>query len=94
MSCTAQITDLGKLGYQDALERQLEIHDQVVKQRELWRPFCPSILEDRAAEYFKECTKSPYMTMAFDSTDIGKKSIPAALHPYDKTARPNIVTNV
>ena len=30
------------------------------------------------------------MTMAFETTEIAQTDIPAALHPVDKTARPNM----
>ena len=33
------------------------------------------------------------MTMAFDTTDLGRKSLPAAIHPADGTVRPQIVIN-
>jgi len=77
------LADPRKIGNRDRVNK-------VVKQRELWRPFCPSILEDRAAEYFKECTKSPYMTMAFDSIPEIEDRIPAVIH-IDKTVRPQTV---
>ena len=34
---------------------------------------------------------SDFMAIGFDSTDKAKKSIPACLHPFDKTARPQRV---
>ena len=32
------------------------------------------------------------MTYSYDATDLAKKHIPAALHPFDKTTRPQVVT--
>jgi len=32
------------------------------------------------------------MNITFDSTDEAKEEIPAAMHPYDKTIRPQMVT--
>ena len=32
-----------------------------------------------------------YMAVGFDSTPLAEKQIPAGLHPFDKTARPQIV---
>lgn len=65
-----------------------------VKIRDFWMPFAPSIKAERANDYIvnpKEID-GRYMTIAFDSTERARKEIPAALHPYDQTARPNIVT--
>ena len=68
------------------------INDQV-KLRDFWMPFAPSVKAEREHDYLVNPKKidARYMTMAFESTDEGKASIPAALHPYDKTGRPNIV---
>ena len=33
-----------------------------------------------------------FMTMSFDTTKLGKKHLKAAIHPYDHTVRPQIVT--
>ena len=35
--------------------------------------------------------EAKWMTLGFDSTPLAKKEIAAALHPYDKTLRPNVV---
>ena len=32
------------------------------------------------------------MTYSYDSTDLARKHIPGALHPFDKTTRPQVVT--
>jgi len=64
--------------------------NKVIKQRELWRPFCPSILEDRSTDYFEGCTRSPYMTMTFHSMRKTEDTIPAVVH-IDKTVRPQTV---
>jgi carbamoyltransferase len=71
------------------------IINDMVKMRDFWMPFCPSILEDRMNDYIKNPKKinGNYMTIAFDSTELGKKDIPAALHPSDMTARPQIVNS-
>lgn len=68
------------------------INDQV-KRRDFWMPFAPSVKAEREHDYLVNPKKidARYMTMAFESTEEGKASIPAALHPYDKTGRPNVV---
>lgn len=70
------------------------INDQV-KLRDFWMPFAPSIKAERECDYMVNPKKidARYMTMAFESTPEGKASIPAALHPYDRTGRPNVVTS-
>lgn len=55
-----------------------------VKQRENWRPFAPSILEEYANEYFNCHISSPHMNISFQSSYENK--IPAAIH-IDKSAR-------
>ena len=62
-----------------------------VKFRQPWRPFCPSVLNEDSAKYFKKVTQSPYMINTFDVTDITEKDAPAIVH-IDKTARPQFLT--
>jgi carbamoyltransferase len=64
-----------------------------IKFRDFWMPFTPSVLADRAGDYLvnEKQSESPFMTMAFDTTPLGQKEIPAALHPADQTARPQIL---
>ena len=32
-----------------------------------------------------------FMTLASDTTPVGRETIPAAIHPYDRTARPQVL---
>ncbi|MEF2146616.1 MAG: carbamoyltransferase C-terminal domain-containing protein [Desulfovibrionaceae bacterium] len=70
-----------------------KINDQI-KKRDFWMPFTPSMLDSYAERYIvnPKGLKSPFMTMAFDTTPQGRKDLPAAIHPADYTARPQIVT--
>jgi carbamoyltransferase len=61
-----------------------------VKNREVWRPFAPAILEEDMARYFDFYRKSPYMILAFDTNDK-KNEITSAVH-VDGTARPQSVS--
>lgn len=61
-----------------------------VKMRDWFMPFAPSILDERKEDYLVDARRSPYMTLAFDTTDK-RKEIEAAIHPYDLTARPHTV---
>ncbi|MCF8482206.1 MAG: hypothetical protein K9H25_17415 [Rhodospirillum sp.] len=64
-----------------------------VKFRDFWMPFTPSILAEEEDRYLinPENTPSPFMTRAFDSTEAARRALPAALHPADKTVRPQIL---
>ncbi len=75
--------------------RTISSRDRVnkyVKHREVWRPFAPSMLEAAASAYLVDAEQSPYMIKTFDSTERAQAEIPAALHPADKTTRPQTVT--
>lgn len=68
--------------------------NKYVKMRDFWMPFAPSILEERMNDYILN-TKSiegRFMAIGFDTTELAKEEIPAGIHPFDKTARPQIVT--
>ncbi len=64
-----------------------------IKFRDFWMPFTPTILAKRADDYIinPKNIKSPYMTMAFDTTALAQHELAAALHPADLTARPQIL---
>jgi carbamoyltransferase len=67
-----------------------DIINEKVKQRESFRPFAPSILAEKAAEYFEYYHKSPFMLFTFPvKKDLADK-IPAVVH-VDRTARPQAV---
>ncbi|MDD5066393.1 MAG: carbamoyltransferase C-terminal domain-containing protein [bacterium] len=67
--------------------------NKVVKQRDYWMPFAPSILFEDRNKYTvnPKQVDSPYMILAFESTDKAIKEIPAGLHPFDDTCRPQFV---
>jgi len=70
--------------------------NKIIKMRDFWMPFAPSILRDRAADYLvcpttlPERTISPWMMHSFESTDQRDEML-ATTHPYDGTARAQIV---
>ena len=57
-----------------------------IKYREEFRPFCPSVLFDRQAEYFEDTFDAPFMVVTFPVKDNVKAEIPAVVH-VDDTAR-------
>ena len=64
-----------------------------IKKRDFWMPFAPSILKEKASKYILNPKKlfSPYMMLAFDTTELAQSEIGAAIHPRDKTARVQFV---
>ncbi len=74
--------------------RRAEMKDIVnrqVKWREPWRPFAPSIQEERVQEYVSHPVWSPFMIVAFQSLPEARGRIPAAIH-VDGTARVQTVS--
>jgi len=65
----------------------------LVKQRDFWMPFTPSIIYEKHKKYIKNLKNlfSPHMTIAFESTKLGKNHLKAAMHPYDETVRPQML---
>jgi carbamoyltransferase len=61
-----------------------------VKYREPFRPFCPSISAEHAADYLVGGRQEAFMITSFDGTAAGKPRIPAAVH-VDGTVRPQTV---
>ena len=64
-----------------------------IKKRDFWMPFAPSLLKEKASKYIVNTKNlfSPYMMLAFDTTELAQSEICAAIHPRDKTARVQIV---
>jgi carbamoyltransferase len=63
--------------------RTVDVRDRVnaaVKQREVWRPFGPSMLASAAGRYFDRVTDSRFMTIAFAANDRLRRDAPAIVH--------------
>ena len=60
--------------------------NDAVKFRENWRPFAPSVLVERGAEYFDDFYPSPYMILTFWANKQKAHEIPAVVH-VDGSAR-------
>lgn len=64
--------------------------NNLLKQRESFMPFAPSIKEETIGEYLINPIASPFMLFAFDVVDSKKREIPAVVH-VDGTARAQTV---
>jgi carbamoyltransferase len=68
-----------------------DILNSRVKFRESFRPFAPSVLEEKCQDYFDRGYPSPYMILVFNALDSMKSKIPAVVH-VDGTVRVQTVT--
>ncbi|PIQ89379.1 MAG: carbamoyltransferase [Candidatus Omnitrophica bacterium CG11_big_fil_rev_8_21_14_0_20_42_13] len=67
--------------------------NEIIKFREKWRPFCPSILKEYAEEIIESKHPSAFMTFSFKVSDKWRNKIPEVVH-VDGTARPQIVEEI
>jgi carbamoyltransferase len=70
----------------DPTRRDMKSRVNLVKDRENFRPFAPSVLEDRTTEYFDMNEPSPYMLFARKVREGRASTIPSVTH-VDGTAR-------
>ena len=63
-----------------------DIINEKVKHRQWFRPFAPSILEDKVTDWFTEYQESPYMQFVLNFKEDKKSLVPAVVH-FDGTAR-------
>ncbi|MBI3272533.1 MAG: hypothetical protein HYZ53_26315 [Planctomycetes bacterium] len=70
----------------------VRVINEMIKSRDFWMPFAPSILAERTGDYVVNPKRaaSPYMILAFDTTER-RAELAAATHPYDRSARPQEV---
>lgn len=64
-----------------------------IKIRDFWMPFTPSILEEDIQKYIVNPKKifAPYMSITFATKPLAHIDLAAAIHPRDKTIRPQCV---
>lgn len=65
--------------------------NKILKGREWFMPFAPSILEERSTDYLVNLRKAPFMIIADYATKLGLKDLKATVH-VDGTIRPHIVS--
>jgi carbamoyltransferase len=67
-------------------EEMKDILNRRIKNREPFRPFAPSILEEKVSEYFEKSHLSPFMLFAYKVKKDKRDKIPAVTH-VDGTGR-------
>jgi carbamoyltransferase len=72
----------------------IKIINEMIKKRDFWMPFAPSVTAERARDYIRKPKNipAPYMIFCFDSVPEKTATFLAGVHPYDGTARPQEVT--
>ena len=67
--------------------------NRMIKMRDFWMPFAPSVLAERSDDYLvnPKGFASPYMMLAFPTKSTRRDEITAAIHPNDGTSRAHIV---
>jgi carbamoyltransferase len=63
-----------------------DILNRRIKHRETYRPFAPSVLEEKAADIFERSEPSPFMLMVYKVKEGQRARIPAVTH-VDDTGR-------
>jgi carbamoyltransferase len=73
--------------------RVVGLINRMIKNRDFWMPFAPSVLRERETDYIvnPKGLASPYMMLAFPTNPKRRDEIVAAVHPQDGTARAHIV---
>jgi carbamoyltransferase len=73
--------------------RVVPLINRMIKNRDFWMPFAPTILAERADEYLvnPKGLASPYMMLAMATQPQARDALAAAIHPQDGTARPQIL---
>lgn len=74
----------------------VRIINEMIKNRDFWMPFAASILEEDGERYIINPKKIPsaFMAITFNTTPAAQIDLVGAIHPYDKTSRPQIVNGL
>jgi carbamoyltransferase len=73
--------------------RVVGLINRMIKNRDFWMPFAPTVLAERARDYLDDPRglASPYMMLAVPTRPERREEIAAAIHPQDATARPQVL---
>lgn len=71
----------------------VEVINKMIKSRDFWMPFAPIILNEVKDKYLFNSNRGNgyYMMLAYDTRENKRSDLVAAIHPYDKTARAQIL---
>lgn len=64
--------------------------NEIIKFREKWRPFCPSVIRELAPDFILNDHAAPFMTFSFEVNPAWRNRVPEVVH-VDGTARPQYV---
>jgi carbamoyltransferase len=72
----------------------VKLINEMIKGRDFWMPFATSMIHEDQYRYLHNEKNffAPYMSITFNTKEKAVEEIPAALHPYDLTSRPQMVT--
>lgn len=72
----------------------VKLINEMIKNRDFWMPFATSVMEEEASTYLhnEKMKVAPFMAITFETKEKAHKELAAALHPYDLTSRPQVVT--
>jgi carbamoyltransferase len=73
---------------------RIDLINQMIKMRDFWMPFAPSIRAEAASRYFDSTKDIDYSFMTF-AAPVRREAVDeiiAASHPKDHTVRPQVVT--
>jgi len=85
LGCRSILADPRLSGMKEKVNNRAKFRDE-------WRPFCPSVLADKANEYFESSYFHPFMILAFNVKPDKVNKIPAVVH-IDGSARPQMVSS-
>lgn len=71
----------------------VKVINEAIKCRDFWMPFAPAILAEDFSRYVRnpKSISADFMCITFDSTPEAQVDLCAAVHPMDKTLRPQRV---
>ncbi len=74
--------------------QNLQTINSAIKHRDFWMPFSPSVLSEHASTVFRneKGVTSPYMTIGYDTYEEWHAKAAAAVHPSDRSGRPQFVS--
>lgn len=74
--------------------KNVRVINEQIKERDFWMPFACTVLAERADDYIvnPKKTGSAFMQLSFDTWEEKRDEIQAAIHPYDFTTRPQILS--